>query len=304
MLRRSLLAVGLAAPALQGAKRLDWSRLSVLTDEVAKTPADAIAFARQYGLNWVELRSVPGGGPSYALMDEPQVRDAARQLRDAGLKVSFLNTGMLKFPMPGTELARRRTETAEQKAKREDREKQQFDRRIEDLHKAIRAAHIFDVRLVRVFTFSRVADPAAFLPQVARVLEEMAAIAAKEGVKLLIENENSCNVATSAEVAKICQLVPHRAIGINWDPVNEFGQKAVPWPDGYRLLPRKRILNVQMKARALVVGPDFLDWGAIFQALVRDGYKGRVGLETHVFDGTLIEKAHLCMKKLEEILKS
>ncbi len=302
MLRRNFLLASAAAPALFGRNRIDLSRISLLTDEIAKSPAEAIAFCRQYGIRNVELRGVPGGGGTYAFLDEAVLRGVSRELHEAGLQVSFLNTPMLKFTMPGTEPARRRNETPEQRAKREERDKQQFDKRIDDLRKAIRAAHIFDVHDIRVFTFSRVADPAAILPKVAPILDEMAAIAEKEGVRLLVENEGSCNVATSPELAQICKLVPRKGLGINWDPVNALGFKEVSWPDGYKALPRKRIHNVQMKARALVIGPDFVDWKSIFNALAADGYKGKIGLETHVFDGTLIEKAHLCMKKIQELV--
>ena len=179
MLRRKFLLTALAAPAFAGGRRLDWSRLSLLTDEIAKSPAEAIAFCHQYNVRNVELRGVPGGGGTYAFLDEAKLREAARELKQAGLKVSFLNTPMLKFTMPGTEAARRRNETAEQKQKRLDREQRQFDQRLDDLRKAIRAAQIFHVNSVRVFTFSRVADPAALLPKVAPVLDEMVAVAEK-----------------------------------------------------------------------------------------------------------------------------
>lgn len=302
MLRRSFLLASAAAPALYAGRRIDWSRLSLLTDEIARTPAEALAFCRQYGVKSVELRGVPGGGGTYAFMDEAKVRETARELAGAGLRVSFLNTPMLKFTMPGTEPARRRTETPEQKAKREDGEKRRFDTRLDDLNKAIRAAHIFKVKDVRVFTFTRVADPAALLPKIVPVLDEMVRIAEKEGIRLLVENEASCNVATAAELKSICELLPRKGFGINWDPVNAMGFKEKAFPDAYRLLPMKRLGNVQMKARALVIGPEFVDWKSIFDALAADGYKGKVGLETHVFDGTLIEKSHLCMKKLKELM--
>ncbi|MBI5282177.1 MAG: sugar phosphate isomerase/epimerase [Candidatus Solibacter usitatus] len=301
MLRRRFLLSPLAAPSLFGGSRIDLSRLSLLTDEVGKTHAEAVAFARQYGIGWLELRRVPGESRTYAYMEEPKLRELAADLKANGLKVSFLNTPMLKFQLPGTEPARGRTETPEQKTKREEREKQQFDNRLADLRKVIRAAHILGVRDIRVFTFTRVAEPESVFPRVAQVLDEMAAIASKEGIRLLVENEGSCNVATSAELKRICELVPRKGFGINWDPVNGMSREK-PFPDGYALLPKKRIGNVQMKARALVIGPDFLDWPAILQALARDGYKGKVGLETHVFDGTLIEKSHLCLKKLREIM--
>ena len=246
---------------------------------------------------------MPGGGGTYAFLAEDKLRATAAELKAAGLGVSFLNTPMLKFTLPGSEPARKRVETTDAKKTRIERETAQFERRIDDLRKAIRAAHIFDVKRVRVFTFTRVAEPESVFPRVAELLDEMVSIAAKEGVELLVENEASCNVATCAELKRICELVPARDFGINWDPVNALNSKEKPFPDGYALLPKKRIHNVQMKARALVIGPDFIDWGEVFRALTKDGYQGKVGLETHVFDGTLIEKAHLCMKKIQELVQ-
>ena len=152
----------------------------------------------QYGIQLGVRRRVPGGGGTYGFLEEDKLRTVARELNDAGLRVSFLNTPMLKFTLPGTETARKRVETEDAKTKRLEREKQQFERRIDDLRKAIRAAHIFGVKGVRVFTFSRVAEPESVMPRIAQVIDEMVAIAQKEGIELLVENEASCNVATCA----------------------------------------------------------------------------------------------------------
>ena len=46
--------------------------------------------------------------------------------------------------------------------------------------------------------------------------------------------------------------------------------------------------------------PEKEDWRAILRALDRDGYKYKIGLETHIFDGTLIPAAH---KSMEEIMR-
>jgi sugar phosphate isomerase/epimerase len=303
--RRSLLAAAaLSGLPARAARRIDLSRISVLTDECAKSPEDAIAFARQYKLKHVELRDVPGARKPYISLAEWELRVAARQIRGAGLRVSFLNTGMLKFTMPGTEPARARNESTEQRMQRLARERQRFEERLEELQRAIRAAEIFDVDIIRVFTFTRVENPASIMPEIARILKEMADLAGRARKTLLIENEGSCNVATSAELRQICEKVDHPALGINWDPMNAIGHKEEPFPDGYNLLPKAKVRNVQMKARGLVVGPRFLDWPAIFDALAQDRYAGKVGLETHVFDGTLIEKAHLAMEKLTEITRA
>lgn len=300
--RRAFLGAALASPLAAGEPRITLDRISLLTDEIARSPSDAIAFCKQYGVRWVELRAVPGGGGTYAQLGEPVLLHAARELKDAGLRVSFLNTPMLKFTLPGSEPARRRNETPEQRQQREAREKSRFERRHQELANALRAAEIFEVPLVRVFTFTRVAAPDELLPRVAEILAPMAAEARGRGMKLLVENEASCNVATAAELRRICELVPDSGLGINWDPVNALGFQEPPWPDGYRQLPLERLGNVQMKARGLVVGPVMVPWREIFDALARDGYAGRIGLETHIFDGTLIEKAHRCMQEIRKLV--
>lgn len=305
MNRRSFVATALAAGnlPLQAANRIDLSRISVLTDECANSPGEAIAFARQYGLKWVELRAVPGlrqGPRDYIYQPEADLMKAAQELKEARLKVSFLNTGLLKHWLPGTEPPALTRGTPEQIERRRSGEQKRYDERMADLKKALRAAEIFGVRKVRVFAFTRVPEPEKIWPEIVKHMEELAAEARPKGIDLLLENEASCNVATSAELAGIFKMVRAPNLGINWDPVNgaRFGSE---FPEGYAVLPKDRLGNVQMKARALIIGPDFLDWKAIYAALERDKYKGQVGLETHVFDGTLIEKAHLSMKKIVEL---
>ncbi len=304
MTRREVLAAagaGVAAPLW--AKRIDRSRISAITDEIGKTADDAIAFAKEYGLQWVELRGVPGQRKEYAFLPEPEIKAAAAALARSGLKVSFLNTGLLKFTWPGTEAARKRQETPEAKARREASEKARFDRRLEDLKTAIRNAHILGVDKVRVFTGSRTAEPRAMFPRIAEVIGEMAHVAGKEKVYLAIENEGSCNVASSQELADILKLIPSKWVGLNWDPQNTLGTKEAPFPDGYNVLPRKRMFNVQIKGKGVMPSSDQkLDWKAIMQALQKDGYSGKIGLETHIFDGTLIQAAHVSMKEILRIV--
>lgn len=305
MQRRQFLASTLALPAALAAapaRGINWSRLSLLTDEIARTPEEAIRFAQQYQVGWVELRGVPGGKSSYWEMEPEELRAAVRTFKEAGLRVSFLNTSMLKYDLPGSQPELRGNPSPEAIERRRLNGEFRFHNRMNELRKAIRAAHAFEVDKIRVFTYTRTADPEALFPRIADTLGDMTKLAEAEGVQLLVENEGSCNVCHCSELAALCKLVPSRAFGINWDPVNEMNRKGQPFPEGYSLLPKDRLHNVQMKARALVIGPDYLDWAAIFRALEADGYAGKVGLETHVFDGTLIEKSHLCMAKLKELL--
>jgi sugar phosphate isomerase/epimerase len=304
----SALAGAALSPSLLQAKPLAWDRFAVLTDEVGKDEADAIAFSKQYNLKWVELRDTPRAqdrtrkNETYFRMEPERLKKVKADLDAAGLRVSFLNTGLLKFGLPGTELKMNRPETPEAMAAREDRQNKLYAGKMKDLELAIRAAHILDVPILRVFAFMRTTDVAAAWDRIANELGEYAKVAEKHGVTLLLENEAACNVGTSQELVDMTMKVNAKALGMNWDPDNGWGRET-SWPDGYKLLPMHKLGNVQMKANN-VIGPRKIDWVSILRALGKDGYKGNVGLETHVFDGTLIEKAHLCLAEIQGYFKA
>ena len=306
MLTRRQLLLSSAVPALPafaGRKRIDYSRVSAVTDECANTEAGAVKFATDHGLKWVELRAVPGVKSSYHLWDEANLKASAKMLADAGVRVSFLNTPLLKYTLPGT-VIERKNDTPDARQKREARDQVLFDRRLEDLRKSIRAAQILGVDKVRTFNFLRVAEPEKIYPRIAEVLNEMAKIAEAEHIHLLLENETSCNSVSCEEMAAMLKLVPSKYVGINWDAMNGMGLKEEPYPAGYRKLPKKRIGNVQIKGKTLLDYPEKLDWKAIFAALEKDGYQGQVGLETHIFGPQLFDHSHTCLNTLKRMLEA
>jgi sugar phosphate isomerase/epimerase len=302
MTRREILAATGAACASRLLARGHWdkSRISAITDEIGMSTDESIAFAHQYGLQFIELRNPPGSKKEYFALTEPEIKADAMRFAKEGLKVSFLNTSLLKFTWPGMEPARKRTEEPDAREKRLAAEKERWDHRMDDLHKAIRCAQLLGCDKVRVFAGTRVEDPKTTYQRVADTVGEMALTAEREKVYLLIENEFSQNIATSAELADIMKLIPSKWVGFNWDPHNAYG-KETSYPDGYSLLPKNRMLNIQVKGKGVMPSsPEREDWKAIMTALDKDGYKYKIGLETHIFDGTLIPAAHTSM---EEILR-
>jgi sugar phosphate isomerase/epimerase len=242
------------------------------------------------------------GGKEYIYQDEAVLKGAAASFKSNGLKVSFLNSSLMKFPWPGIEPERKRQESPESAAKRAASDAARYEKRMDDLKKALHACQILGVDKLRVFTGSRAVEPQKHFPRIADILGEMAFVAEKEKVHLLVENENSCNVATGAELAALMKMMPSKWVGLNWDPQNAISKEKV-FPEGYNLLPKKRILNVQYKGKGIMPeSKDKLDWKAILQALDKDGYKGCVGQETHIFDGTLIAAAHVSMKEMLRIV--
>src|SRR5215469_141738 len=161
MTRRDLLAAGAAcATSLWGRVRhFDKTRISAITDEIGLTTDDAIAFAHQYGMQNVEIRNEPAKKKEYFTLTEPEIKVDATRFASEGLKVSFINTSLMKFTWPGTEPARKRQETDEARQRRLASEQARWDRRMDDIAKAIHCAQIMGCDKVRVFTGTRIAEP-------------------------------------------------------------------------------------------------------------------------------------------------
>lgn len=292
------LAASATALGKSGSNKIGLSRLSAISDEIATSPEGALGFAKLYNLQWLELRNVPGGGGEYSRLDEAKLKQAAQTFKDAGVRISFLNTGMLKFSLPGTDIETSRPETADQKKTRNERDQKRFDERMRWLADSVRACHILEVKDVRVFAFLRTSDPQQHYQRVAEVIGEMAVVAEREGIRLLLENETSCNAATCEESATLLQLIPSKAVGLNWDVLNGFDMKEPAFPHGYHLLPKNRIWNVQAKGKSLLEEGKIQDWHGIIRALAKDGYTGCLGLENHMFGRMLFTNAHYAMREM------
>jgi sugar phosphate isomerase/epimerase len=301
--RREVLAGSVAAilgaSGLQAAKsRITKARLSAITDEIGRTQSDSVAFAKQYGLQWVELRTVPESRKEFALLSEPELKRFNAELAAGKLKVSLLKTSLLKFPWP--ELSPDHPEL--------DANRKRWDRRKDDLAKAITAAQIFGVDKVRIFTGARVARPATAYPVIARAIEDLIPMAEAAKVRLLIENEPSQNIGTCAEIKAILELLPSKSIGFNWDAQNALSLIETPWPGGYAELPKERMLNVQIKAEGLSLAAprnadasQQIDWRAVMEQMQHDGYQGVVSLATETFDGTF-ERANDAMREVMHLV--
>ncbi len=307
MTRREWIATLAASATVLGkssGNKIGLSRVSAITDEIATSPEGALGFAKLYNMQWLELRNVPGGGGEYSRLDEAKLKQAAQTFKDAGVRISFLNTGMLKFSLPGTDIKTTRPETAEQKKARAERDQKRFDERMKWLADSVRACHILEVKDVRVFAFSRTEAPERLYQRIADVIGEMAVVAEREGIRLLLENETSCNAATCEESAALLKLIPSKAVGLNWDVLNGFDMKEPAFPQGYNLLPKARIWNVQAKGKSLLEEGKIQDWHGIIRALAKDGYTGCLGLENHMFGRMLFTNAHYAMREMIRVTET
>jgi sugar phosphate isomerase/epimerase len=205
--------------------------------------------------------------------------------------------------LPGTTPKHSRPEEPAAKEARIARAQASFDNRLADLRLGIRASHAFNCPMLRIFTFTRNEQPESIFPRIADVIGELATIADKEGIRLLIENETTQNAGTSAETAKLLKILP-RNVGVNWDSLNSLPLGEKPFPDGYESLPKDRIWNVHVKGKSLLDYPEHQDWPAILKALERDGFTGRLELETHIFGDQQVAASHDSMKEILRLLNT
>lgn len=166
-----------------------------------------------------------------------------------------------------------------------------FDDQPRILDRAVDIAARLEAPMIRVFSFWRTQNPTELNDAIIASLQAAIAAAEPRGVKIGLENEHACNIATAAEAAPILAAIPSPSLGLVWDPANAYFAGAVAFPDDYRSVPADRILHVHAKDGVMDheagrmawgdVGAGKVGWEDQLAALVADGYDGSVSLETH-----------------------
>lgn len=282
----ALAALGLASNKIF-AEDFDYPwKLGVITDEVSPDLSIVLSkFIPQYGLHWAEIRNVKLRGKSrylYKAATADEVKQIRKQLDDAGVKLSVLDTGVYKIALPGT------TPLGENAADLNP-EKSEYKTQLDELKRAADAAHALGTNKVRIFTFKRVADPNAVFDRIVDDLHKAIAIAKEQDVILLIENEFDCNVGTGSESARLFKAIPDRTLMHNWDPGNCFEAGEQPFPKAWDQLDHSRIVHMHLKdARGkkwMPIGSGDIDFTGQFEALKKMKYEGTMSLETHYRNG-------------------
>ncbi len=278
----ALAAFGSAgAFAASGQFRYPW-KLGVITDEVSLDLPKALGtFFPQYQLRWAEIRNVSLGGKSsyvYKSATTEQLKQIKKQLDEANVQLSVLDTAVYKIALPGTTpLGKNASDLHPAQG--------EYNQQLEDLKRAAEAAHTLGTNRLRIFTFLRVADPDALFPRILEELGKALAVAKQHDVVLLVENEFSCNTATGAESAKLFQAVSDRRLMHVWDPGNCYEAGEEPFPKGWSQLDPTRIGHIHLKDAEghawKPIGAGKIDFTGQFKALEQVKYSETLSLETH-----------------------
>jgi sugar phosphate isomerase/epimerase len=249
--------------------------VTFISDEVSQDLPVLRAFVREFQLPGIELRSF--AGRAFKDLTREDVATVATAARDEGWRIFGCSTPVFKCGIddPAAIAAHR-----------------------EIFQRSLDVARALNCDLLRVFTFLRQPDPLE-PGRLARVTEQvlgLVELARGSGVRIGIENEHSCLVATAHELNTFLATVTSDQVGAIWDPCNVLYVPEAPPPRAAEiaaLAPRLFHLHVKdslrrppekpggLSAVGLPVGIGEVDWRAHLTALRQCGYRGMLSLETH-----------------------
>jgi sugar phosphate isomerase/epimerase len=278
----SCAAAALAAPIRAFAQMNSPFKLSVITNEISEDFDHACSVAaKDFGMQWVELRTM--WGKNIVDLNAEDISRVQAILAKYNLRVTDIASPLFKVDWPGAPRSKYSSQHDNFAANTES-EKQD-----DVLNTLIELAKQFKTDKIRCFDFLRLDDVAPYRAAIDEKLRSACETARKQGIMLVIENEQSCNTATAPEAARTLAAVP--PLMLNWDPANAaYTGEVDAFPTGWALLPKDRIHHCHCKntvrnaAGKMAWSPvdiGFIDWVAQFRALKQIGYHNAVSLETH-----------------------
>jgi sugar phosphate isomerase/epimerase len=269
-------------------------KLGVVAGEIHEDPAVSLPFAKTLGMTHVEFGSL--WGRRITDIADGELEPVRALLRDLGLQVVMVGPDTFKLVKLG------------HLALHEIAGDAHFQAEMAVLRRSIEIARFFGAGLVRTFSFRRdemvgLGNPSPRLPRggeipdamldkLCKAFELICTVAEQEGATLGLENVRSCWANSGRNTGRLVERVGSPRLKVVWDPANAFvsGEEPV-YPDGY-LAVRPYIAHVHLKDARVVdavagltawerIGNGQVEYRAQVQALIDDGYRGVVSIETH-----------------------
>jgi sugar phosphate isomerase/epimerase len=256
-------------------------RTAAITDEFCPDLERSAATMAGIGMTGAELRVV--FGKNILDLTDEEVERARNIVNAHGLEVVSLSSPLLKCVLPDAPPVDARFQHDVFGSRHTYEDQPRLNQR------AFEVAHKTGARIIRVFSYWRTEDPGRCFDRIAEALACLARSAAREDLVIGLENEAACNVGTGAEAARVLAAVDLPNLRVVWDPANALVAGENPFPEGYRKLAAGRIAHVHAKDCAMEglkpvwgpLGTRGVDWKGQIAALLEDGYRGWVSLETH-----------------------
>ncbi len=245
--------------------------LAIISDEVSQDLDRLLAFARDFRLEGIELRSL--FGRAFKDLTRADVELIGRRCREAGLKIAGCASPVFKCRMDAPAEVREH---------------------IDLFKRSLDTAVALECDTVRVFTFLRRNTPSVRddIHRAAEHFPKLLDAVKGTNVRLGVENEYTTVVGNGTELRDFLALLEDPRIIAVWDPCNVVFMPGAgdPIAEDYPLI-ADRVKHVHVKDARRVNGepPQHcvelstgeLNFPRQFEELKKRGYKGWVSLETH-----------------------
>ena len=243
-------------------------------------------------------------GVNVSNLDDAQVDRAQAEVEKRGLKVSAIASPLFKCALDPS----RPVQSGDLFGNKEE----DLPTHMKKLPRAIAIARRLKTDKIRVFSFWREKEPGRYVDDIVGHLKKAAAVAEKEKVSLLQENENACNGGYAEEVAEIVRRVGSPAMKVLWDPGNEnYGGRSC-YPEGYEKVKglfahvhlKDSVMGKDGKVACVPIGEGKTPLKEQIRALEKDGYAGLYTLETRYTPpgGTPMQGTEATLAGLKKIL--
>ena len=242
-------------------------KLSIITDEVSQDFERVIAFARDFDLDGLEIRSVWDKGP-HKLSDE-EVEHIGEMARAANLEICGVAAPVFKCDLHNE------VEVAEHAA---------------IMQRCTQVAQRWNAPMIRVFTGWRADNPQSEHEHIAALFrDKLLPVVEGKSITLGVENESPCNCGSGSEVIAFLELLNAPQATLVYDPCNSFvlGMDD-PLHEDYPAL-RGKVGHFHVKdavrhddkSECVALGDGKVSIAEHIEALRADGFDGWVSLETH-----------------------
>lgn len=254
-------------------------KLSFITDEVTQDFGVVLAFARQYGFDGVELRSVEDIPIDRIPLDT--ARTYQKAFAENGLVVSNLASSFYKCSVD---------------------DEAAVSENLEKLRRLCDLADVFGCSTIRGFTFFK--DPGSSLSErmgdILRRFEEPVKLLEKRGKTLLLESDPSVYTTNHRLLTEFLDVLDSPQVGAIFDPGNDIYDELgeIPYPDGYNFVKgyirhvhiKDAVKNAAGEPECVKIGTGLVRYPELLAALKADGYEGFCSLETHYRVGAHISE--------------
>jgi len=278
--------------------------IAAITDEFSPNLETALRAMTEAGMTGAELRMI--FGKNIVDLSDAELDSAIAMVRGAGMEIISIASPLLKCELPDAPEIDARFQQDKFAAKH------QFEDQPRLTARAFEIARRTGAKIIRVFSYWRTVRPEECFDRVVEALRQLADQAAEHDVIIGLENEHACNIATGAETGRLLAALEHPNLKVVWDPANALVSGETPYPEGYGKVPTNRIVHVhakdcQVEGHKPLWGPlgeGAIDWQGQMQALVRDGYRGWISLETHWGGpgGNKLEGSMICGRNLARLV--